>query len=273
MRPRPLPALESAAILALLACGSGQLRGFREGHRILACGRQKMRKSRTSKPQFRAASDQSLLVYLGEEIALENHQRVLKLLRLLQSEPIDGIRNLHPAYSSLMIKFDPLRLDHDELQSRLVPYLGRLDREPLPEPHEVEIPVCYGGEFGPDLSDVAGMHGMTAAQVIELHSSPIYVVYFLGFAPGFAYLGGLPAAVASRRLETPRAKVPQGSVGIGGNQTGVYPFATPGGWRLIGRTPVAMFRRDANPMSLLQIGDQVRFRAISEKEFVEFGGR
>jgi inhibitor of KinA len=232
-----------------------------------------MRKSRTSETQFRAASDQSLLVYLGEEIALEDHQRVLKLLRLLQSEPIAGIRNLHPAYSSLLIKFDPFRLDHNELRSTLIPYLGRLDREPLPATREVEIPVCYAGEFGPDLNEVAKMHGMTAAQVIELHSSPIYVVYFLGFAPGFAYLGGLPAALASARLETPRAKVPPGSVGIGGNQTGVYPFSTPGGWRLIGRTPAAMFRRDANPMSLLQIGDHVRFRAISQKEFVEFGGR
>ena len=231
-----------------------------------------MRKSTASEPQFRAASDQSLLVYVGEEIALENHQRVLKLLRLLQSEPIDGIRNLHPAYSSLLIKFDPLRLDHDKLQSRLVPYLGRLDREPLPAPREVEIPVCYGGEFGPDLNDVAEMNGIGAAQVIELHSAPIYVVYFLGFAPGFGYLGGLPAALTSARLETPRPKVPQGSVGIGGNQTGVYPISTPGGWRLIGRTPVAMFRRDANPMSLLQIGDHVHFWTISEKKFAEFGG-
>jgi inhibitor of KinA len=148
-----------------------------------------------------------------------------------------------------------------------------LDREPLPTPRQIEIPVCYGGEFGPDLNDVAEMHGMTAAEVIELHSSPIYVVYFLGFAPGFAYLGGLPAALASSRLETPRAKVPQGSVGIGGNQTAVYPFSTPGGWRLIGRTPLEMFRRNAEPMSLLQIGDQVRFRTISEKEFAELGGR
>src|SRR3984893_18060744 len=248
-------------------------RGFREGQRIIACGQQKMSKSRTSKPQFRAASDQSLLVYVGEEIALENHQRVLKLLRLLQSEPIDGIRNLHPAYSSLLIKFDPLRLDDDKLKSRLVPYLGRLDREPLPAPREVEIPVCYGGEFGPDLNEVAEMHGMTAAQVMELHSSPIYIVYFLGFAPGFAYLGGLLEALASPRLETPRAKVPQGSVGIGGKQTGVYPFSTPGGWRLIGRTPVAMLRRYEKPMKHLQMGDHVRFRAISEKEFEELGGR
>jgi inhibitor of KinA len=232
-----------------------------------------MRKSKTSEPQFRAASDQSVLVYLGKGIAVENHQRVLKLLRLLQSEPIDGVRNLHPAYSSLLIKFDPLRLDHAELQSRLIPYLGRLDREPLPAQREVEIPVCYGGEFGPDLDDVAKMHGMSAAQVIELHSSPIYLVYFLGFAPGFAYLGGLPEILASPRLQTPRAKVPQGCVGIGGNQTGVYPISTPGGWRLIGQTPIAMFRRDAEPMSFLQIGDHVRFRTISEKEFAGLAGR
>ena len=128
MRLRALVALESAAILALLAWRRPGSADYREGHRILACGRQKMRKSRASGPQFRAASDQSLLVYLGEEIALENHQRVLKLLRLLQAEPIDGIRNLHPAYGSLLIKFDPLRLDHEELQSKLIPYLGRLDR-------------------------------------------------------------------------------------------------------------------------------------------------
>lgn len=212
------------------------------------------------------------MVYLGEEIAFENHQRVLKLLRLLQSEPIDGIRNFHPAYSSLLIKFDPLRLDHDKLKSRLIPYLDRLDQESLPAPHQIEIPVCYGGEFGPDLKDVAETHGMSAARVIRLHSSPIYVVYFLGFAPGFAYLAGLPEPLATARLETPRAKVPQGSVGIGGNQTAVYPFSTPGGWRLIGRTPMAMFRRDAEPMNVLQIGDQVRFRAISEKEFAELDG-
>lgn len=233
----------------------------------------KIRKSTASDAQFRAASDQSLLVSFGERITLEGHQRVLKLLGLLQSEPIEGIRNLHPAYCSLLIKFDPLRLDHDELQSRLLPFLARLGKTPLPTPQEVEIPVCYGGEFGPDLNDVAAMHGMTPGQAIELHSLGIYVVYFLGFAPGFAYLGGLPEALASPRLETPRAKVPPGSVGIGGNQTGVYPFATPGGWRLIGRTPVAMFRRNQDRMNLLQIGDRVHFRAISEKEFAETGSR
>jgi len=237
-----------------------------------------MRKSNTSKlavgeAWFRAASDQSLLVSFGQQITLENHRSVLKLLRLLQSKPIDEIRNLHPAYCSLLIKFDPLRLAHDELQTRLTPYLARLHREPLPKPQRIEIPVCYGGRFGPDLNDMAARLDMTPAQAIELHSSPIYIVYFLGFAPGFAYLGGLPEALAFPRLETPRSKVPQGSVGIGGNQTAVYPFATPGGWRLIGRTPVAMFRRDQPRMNLLQIGDHVRFRPISKEEFAEFSSR
>jgi len=234
---------------------------------------EKMRHAAAGAAQFRAASDQSLLISFGQQITLDSHQRVLKLLHLLQAEPIEGIRNLHPAYCSLLIKFDPLRLDHDEVQSRLVPYLARLGKTPLPAPQQVEIPVCYGGEFGPDLSEVAAMHGMTPAQAVELHSSPIYIVCFLGFAPGFAYLGGLPEALASPRLETPRAKVPHGSVGIAGNQTGVYPFATPGGWRLIGRTPVAMFRRHQDPMNLLQIGDHVRFRPISKEEFAEFSSR
>lgn len=223
--------------------------------------------------QFRAASDQSLLVSFGQQITLENHQRVLKLVHLLESQPIDGVRNLHPAYCTVLIKFDPLKLDHDELQSRLLPYLARLDKAPLPKPQQIEIPVCYGGEFGPDLNDVATMHGISLTQAIELHSSPLYRVYFLGFAPGFAYLGGLPALLATPRLETPRAKVPQGSVGIGGNQTAVYPFATPGGWRLIGRTPLAMFRRDQARMNLLQIGDRVCFRPISKQEFAEFPGQ
>jgi KipI family sensor histidine kinase inhibitor len=223
--------------------------------------------------QFRTASDQSLLVSFGQEITLENHQRVMKLLRVLQSHPIDGMRNLHPAYCSVLINFDALKLDHDELQSRLLPYLARLDEAPLPTSRQIEIPVCYGGEFGPDLNELSGMHGISPAQVIDLHSSPTYLVYFLGFAPGFAYLGGLPETLTTPRLPTPRAKIPQGSVGIGGNQTAVYPFATPGGWRLIGRTPVAMFQRDQARMSLLQIGDHVKFRPISQEEFAKFPSR
>src|SRR5438445_11492726 len=174
---------------------------------------EKMRHAAAGAAQFRAASDQSLLISFGQQITLDSHQRVLKLLHLLQAEPIEGIRNLHPAYCSLLIKFDPLRLDHDEVQSRLVPYLARLGKTPLPSTREVEIPVCYGGEFGPDLSDVAAMHGMTPMQAVELHSSPIYIVYFLGFAPGFASLGGLSEALTSPSPERSAGRVPQGDCG------------------------------------------------------------
>jgi KipI family sensor histidine kinase inhibitor len=153
------------------------------------------------------------------------------------------------------------------LEAILRGYLGRLNTLRLPDPRQRRIPTCYGGEFGPDLDEVAALHGMTPAQVVELHASVTYVVYFLGFVPGFAYLGELPEALATPRLTSPRRSTPPGSVGIAGNQTGVYPFATPGGWRLIGRTPIAMFRPDRNNMSFLSIGDRVRFTPISKARF------
>jgi KipI family sensor histidine kinase inhibitor len=217
--------------------------------------------------RFTSSSDQSLLVYFGQEITPQAHERVRRLLRLLELEPVAGVRNLHPAYCSLLVKFDALKLRHDELEAILKKYLERLEKVNLPEPRQVEIPVCYGGEYGPDLSDVAAMHGMTPAQAIELHCSASYVVYFLGFVPGFAYLGELPEALVTPRLATPRRRVPAGSVGIAGGQTGVYPFATPGGWRLLGRTPIAMFRTDSEGLSLLSIGDRVRFVPISRERF------
>jgi inhibitor of KinA len=217
--------------------------------------------------RFQPAGDQSLLVYFGETITLEARERVLKLLRLLESDPIRGVRNLHPAYSSLLIKFDALTLRHNDLQATLRNYLGRLDGVELPPPRLVEIPVCYGGEFGPDLPQVAELHDVTPEQAIEAHASAAYTVCFLGFAPGFAYLAGLPGALATPRLATPRRRVPAGSVGIAGHQTGVYPFATPGGWRLIGRTPLQMFRAERPGMCLLAIGDRVLFTPIPRERF------
>src|SRR5204862_8343683 len=139
----------------------------------------------------------------------------------------------------------------------------------LPEPRRVEIPVCYGGEFGPDLAAVCARRGITQARAIEVHSSVEYLVYFLGFVPGFAYLGELPEELVMPRLAAPRKRVPAGSVGIAGNQTGVYPFATPGGWRLIGRSPLKMFRDEREGFSLLVIGDRVRFAPISAERFGE----
>jgi KipI family sensor histidine kinase inhibitor len=217
--------------------------------------------------RFQYASDQSLLVYFDHEITLQAHERVRRLLLLLETEPVAGIRNVHPAYCSLLIKFDAIKLRHSELEAILRKYLDRLEKVSLPEPRQREIPVCYGGEYGPDLTDVAAMHGLTPAQVIELHSSASYLVYFLGFVPGFAYLGELPQALVTPRLATPRRTVPAGSVGIAGTQTGVYPAATPGGWRLLGRTPIPMFRADESGLSFLSIGDRVRFVPISPERF------
>lgn len=217
--------------------------------------------------QFRLASDDSLLIYFDQYISLSGHQRVVKLVRRLEQQPISGIDNLHPAYCSVLIKFDALKLCHAELETLLYPYLDRLDEVTLPEHAHREIPICYGGEYGPDLADVCKAHDLSAKQVIDLHVSATYTVYFLGFVPGFAYLGGLPEALVMPRLPVPRRRVPPGSVGITGHQSGVYPFATPGGWRLIGRTPLAMFRPDRAAMSFLSIGDRVHFTPISMEEF------
>ncbi len=226
-----------------------------------------MLKSATDAMRFLRASDQSLLIYFGQQITLDAHDRIRKLLRLLEMEPIAGVRNLHPAYHSILVKFDPLHRHHDELENILRQYIGRVENVSLPEPRDVEVPVCYGGEYGPDLNDVGAIHEMSPQQVIALHSSSIYLVYFLGFVPGFAYLGGLPETLVTPRLATPRRRVPPGSVGIAGNQTGVYPVATPGGWRLLGRTPIQIFRPDRDELSLLSIGDRVRFTPISPAQF------
>jgi inhibitor of KinA len=219
--------------------------------------------------KFCPASDQAMLVYLGEEIGLPAHERVLKLFRLLQKEPPEWLRNLQPAYTSLMVTFDSCRVDHAEVEAALRKFEERAKATRPPKQRTVEIPVCYGGEFGPDLDDVAKAHGLKPPEVIRLHTSRAYHAYFLGFAPGFAYLGDLPEEIATPRLETPRKKVSAGSVGIAGRQTAVYPFATPGGWRLIGRTPLAMFRSNRKPIELVSMGDQVRFRPISREEFRE----
>lgn len=248
-----------------------------------------MRSHPNNRVQFQLASDQSLLIYFGlqgklssseaeginsasppkNQITIEAHEYVCKLLRLIQLDPIPGVRNLHPAYSSLLIKFDPLKLRHEALEEVLSGRLERLERVKLPEPRLVEIPVSYGGEFGPDLKGVAELRDMTEKRAIELHSSATYLVYFLGFVPGFAYLGELPSELATPRLPTPRRSVPAGSVGIAGSQTGVYPISTPGGWRLLGRTPLAMFRPGRAEMSLLSIGDRVQFAPISREQFAK----
>jgi inhibitor of KinA len=233
--------------------------------------------------RFQVASDRALIVYfdssvensgakaprLQNQITIAAHERVRRLLRLVELEPIAGVRNLHPAYCSLLVKFDGMKLRHEELEEILRGYVERMESVALPEPRLVEIPVCYGGEFGPDLKDVAELHRMTTERAIELHAAASYLVYFLGFVPGFAYLGEVAEELVTPRLATPRRSVPAGSVGIAGRQTGVYPVATPGGWRLLGRTPLAMFRPERAEMSLLSIGDRARFVPISPEQFAK----
>ena len=227
--------------------------------------------------RFQPASDQSLLICFGDSITPEANTAVFRLLRMLSLRPAPGLLDFHPAYCSLLINFDARKLRHADVEAILRGYLNRLDAAPLSASRLIEIPVCYGGEFGPDLPELAALHHLTPERAIELHASVTYRVYFLGFVPGFAYLSELPRELTTPRLAAPRKRVPEGSVGIAGTQTGVYPFATPGGWRLIGRTPLAMFRTDRAPrgpdnvgeMSLLAIGDRVRFVPISPERFAE----
>lgn len=219
--------------------------------------------------RFRAASDQATLVYLGEEIGLPAHERVLKLLRGLQKEPPPWLRNVQPAYCSLLVTFDACRIGHPEVEAALRECEKRAASMRTPKARTVDIPVCYGGEFGPDLEDVAKLQSLSPSEVIRIHTSHTYHAYFLGFAPGFAYLGELPQEIATPRLATPRKKVPAGSVALAGRQTAIYPCATPGGWRLIGRTPLSLFRANRKPMELISIGDQVKFRSISLEKFQE----
>jgi KipI family sensor histidine kinase inhibitor len=239
--------------------------------------------SASGRVRFQIASDQALIVYfdslakksgakaphLQNQITIEAHEQVRRLLRLVELEPIAGVRNLHPAYCSLLVKFNATKLRHEELEEVLRGYVERMGKVSLPEPRVVEIEVCYGGEFGPDLKDVAELHGMTIERAIELHASAAYLVYFLGFVPGFAYLGDVAEELVTPRLATPRRSVPAGSVGIAGRQTGVYPVATPGGWRLLGRTPVKMFQPEKVEKSLLAIGDRVQFVPISREQFAK----
>ena len=221
---------------------------------------------------FQPSSDQSLLLYFDETTALAAHERIRKLLHSLAVEPFAAARNFQPAYRSLLVEFDALTTTHAQLETALCGRLARLEHLELPAPRQVEIPTCYGGEFGPHLDEVARLHGVSPDRVVELHSSVTYIVYFFGFVPGFAYLGDLPEALATPRLPSPRRTTAPGSVGIADRQTGVYPAATPGGWRLIGRTPIPMFRPGAENMSFLNLGDRVRFVPISSAQFSALRG-
>ena len=204
--------------------------------------------------QMCPASDSSLLVSFGDAISLAAHRQVRRLTAAFGEFPA-GIRNLHPAFASVLIDFDPRRYTHADIEALVRERMAGAAETDL-EGRLVEIPVRYDG---PDLDDVARHTGLDPRRIIELHASAEYLVYFLGFSPGFPYLGGMPAELATPRLAAPRKRVPAGSVAIGGSQTGVYPIESPGGWRLIGRTELRLFDPTAEPPALLRMGDRVRF--------------
>jgi len=208
---------------------------------------------------YTAASDQALLVTLGAEISLPVHRRVVGLLRALEAARVRGVVNLHPAYCSILIRFDSLVTSHESLEAEVRELLHSLVSEDSPAPRVVELPVRYGREFGPDLNEVAELCRLTPKEAVDLHASTIYTVYFLGFVPGFGYMGRLPDSLRVPRLDKPRKLVPAGSVAIANDHTAVYPSSTPGGWRLIGRTEVKLFDPGRENLSVLNTGDQVRF--------------
>ncbi len=210
--------------------------------------------------------DRSLLVELGDDISPAVNQSVQELFTGLDIQKPEGILELVPGYRSLLVICDPLIVSLANLKIVILETIENLDRSLLPEPRTVKIPVVYGDDFGPDLEEVARYHQLTPEDVIHYHTRPTYRVYMIGFTPGYPYLGERPDAIATPRRKTPRTRVPRGSVGIAQKQSGIYSVDSPGGWQIIGWTPVHLFDPLRNPPSLLVMGDRVNFLAITAQE-------
>ncbi len=213
------------------------------------------------------AGDTAITVEFGNEIHPDINQKIRALSVSLEQNPIPGIAELVPTYRSLMIHYHPLVLSYQTLVVELNRRIDGLEAVELPPSQVLEIPVLYGGEAGPDLDFVAKNSGKTPEDVVKLHSSTEYLIYMLGFTPGFSYLGGLDPSLATPRLETPRVKIPAGSVGIAGAQTGIYPIDSPGGWQLIGKTPVKLYDPNRAVPILPRAGDYIQFYPIDQQEF------
>lgn len=218
------------------------------------------------KPIFRTMGDRSLLVELGDNISSEVNQSVQELFTALDIQKPGGLLELVPAYRSVLVIYDPLVASPAELEHRINEIHQRLDSSQLPEPRTVKIPVVYGNQYGPDLLDVAEYHRLTPEAVIGFHTRPIYRVYMIGFTPGYPYLGELPDEIATPRRKTPRTRVPRGSVGIAQKQSGIYSVDSPGGWQIIGWTPINLFDPRREVPSLLVMGDRVQFYTITAEE-------
>jgi inhibitor of KinA len=213
-------------------------------------------------PRLLLAGDSALLIEFADEIDDAINDRVHALAHTLRAQNRPEILDLVPAYSSLLVCYDLHRASYAEMRRFLQSAIDSLHTYTPPEPRLVEIPTHYGGELGPDLAFVAQHNGITEDLVIRLHTSIVYRVYFVGFAPGFAYLGSVPEQIAAPRLETPRTRIPAGSIGIAGRQTGIYPLEAPGGWRIIGHTALSLFDPNSDPPTLLRPGERARFVAL-----------
>lgn len=223
--------------------------------------------------------DNAVIIELGKEITIETHQKVRQVADRLEMTSFSWMVEYVPAFATVTLFYNPVQvinqedyhphtLPYDYVCSQVERFFDRLtDKGTSSEARIIEIPVSYGGELGPDLEYVAEHNRLTPQEVIDIHTSAEYLVYMIGFAPGFPYLGGMPKKIAAPRKNSPRTRIPSGTVGIAGEQTGIYPIETPGGWQLIGRTPIKLFQPEEDTPSLLQAGDKIRFKAISEEEY------
>jgi inhibitor of KinA len=220
-----------------------------------------------NKAVFRLVGDRGVIVEYGDAIFPEINLKVRAMAMAIAEEKPAGIVEVIPTYRSLLIVYDPLATDLKTVEDNLQLMESRLDQLEIPPPKTVEIPVSYGGDLGPDIEFVAQTHNLTVEDVIRIHTGALYQIYMIGFTPGFPFLGGLPEELHTPRLETPRPLVPAGSVGIANNQTGVYPIDSPGGWRLIGRTPLSLFNPSKDNPFLYRAGDMIKFVQISKEEY------
>ena len=203
--------------------------------------------------------DSSVLVQLGDEINLTINRRVHALANLIITSSMQGIVEIVPAYAALLVHYDPLLLSFTQMKAYLRTQISQMEESESRKPRQISVPVKYGGEKGPDLESVASYLGLRVEDVIRIHSEKIYTVYMMGFTPGYPYMGKLDDRLIMPRLETPRTRVPAGTVAIAGSQTGIYSIESPGGWQLIGWTPLKLFDLESESPFLFSPGDEVKF--------------